>query len=501
MFRTILLIVLILISTSAFSTEQAMPDSQFLLLKNDSPLIAFRIMIRTGSSNDPAGKEGVAALTASLLSEGSTQKNDYQKILELLFPMAASYSSQVDKEITVISGVVHQDNLIPYYQLLKEAVLTPAFKPEDFDRLKSNQLDSVTKTLRFNNDEALGKEMLSATIYKNHPYGHPNEGTEAAFQSITMEDVKDFYSKNYTKDKVVIGIAGNFSPEFVNQVKKDFGSLPATAEAASPTKLPEPAAVEGLNVVMVEKEASGTAFSFGFPISINRSNPDFYALMVANAWLGQHRSQFSHLYQVIRGQRGLNYGDYSYIEFYPFPYITMLPRPNYARHQQFFEVWIRPVQHQNRHFALRAAVREVQSLIQNGMTQQQFDLAKSFLLNFTTNLAQSNPEQLGYALDDLFYGLSKPYLDQIKARVAALKVEEVNAAIKKYLNTQNMIIAVVTQDAGSFQKALVDNTPSPIQYDSPKPDVILEADKQIMVYPLPIAKEKVTVVPVEKVFN
>lgn len=501
MFRTILFITFVLISTAALSTEQTMPDSQLLLLKNDSPLIAFRILIRTGSANDPAGKEGLAALTASLLSEGSTQKNNYQNILELLFPMAASYSSQVDKEMTVISGVVHQDNLIPYYQLLKEAVLVPAFKPEDFDRLKSDQLNSVTKTLRFNNDEALGKEILSATIYKNHPYGHPNEGTEAALQSITIQDVKDFYNKNFTREKVVIGIAGNFPPNFVNQVKKDFGSLPIATSSTSPKNLPVPARVEGLNVTMVEKQASGTAISFGFPISITRSNPDYYALMVANAWLGQHRSQFSHLYQVMRAARGLNYGDYSYIEFYPLPYITMLPRPNYARKQQFFEIWIRPVQHQNRHFALREAIRELQNLVQNGMTQQQFELAKSFVLNFTTNLAQSNSEQLGYALDDLFYGLSQPYLEQIRTRVASLKVEEVNAAIKKYLNNQNMIIAVVTQDAASFQKALVENTASPIQYESPKPEEILEEDKQIMVYPLSIAKEKVTVVPVENIFK
>lgn len=501
MFRTILLISFIMISATAFSTEQTMPNSQFLLLKNDSPLIAFRILIRIGSANDPAGKEGVAALTASLLSDGSTQENDYQQILELLFPMAASYSSQVDKEMTVISGVVHQDNLMPYYKLLKDALLSPAFKPEDFDRLKSDQLNSVTKTLRFNNDEALGKEILSSTIYKNHPYGHPNEGTEASLKSITVQDVKDFYSKNYTRDKVVIGIAGNFSTSFVNQVKKDFGSLPVSTAAASPKKLPEPTKVEGLNVAMVEKSASGTAISFGFPISINRSNPDYYALMVANAWLGQHRSQFSHLYQVMRAARGLNYGDYSYIEFYPLPYITMLPRPNYARNQQFFEIWIRPVQHQNRHFALREAILELQTLIQNGMTQEQFELAKAFVLNFTTNLAQSNSEQLGYALDDLYYGLSKPYLEQIRTRVATLKAEDVNAAVKKYLNTQNMIIAVVTQDAASFQKVLVENTPSPIQYESPKPEGVLEEDKQIMIFPLNIAKEKVVIVPVEKVFN
>src|SRR5262245_38214061 len=205
MFRKILLLLLLILPLRAYCIDQNITDSQLLLMKTDSPLIAFRIWIQTGSANDPAGKEGLAMLTASLLSDASTQKNDYQKILELLYPMAASYGSTVDKEMTIISGVVHKDNLMPFYQLLRDALLSPAFKQDDFDRLKTDQLNAVTKTLRFNNDEALGKETLSSVIYKDHPYGHPNEGTEKAVQSITVEDVKDFYAKNYTRNNVVIG--------------------------------------------------------------------------------------------------------------------------------------------------------------------------------------------------------------------------------------------------------------------------------------------------------
>ncbi len=499
MLRKLLLLILLVAPLTLFG--QTISDSQLLLIGNDSPLVAFRILVPTGSANDPAGKEGLAALTGSLISDGGTQKNDYQKILELLFPMSASYTVQVDKEMTVISGATHKDNLAAFYQLYRDAVLSPAFKQEDFNRLKADQINAVTKTLRFNNDEALGKEVLSSVVYENHPYGHPNEGTEKGIQSITIEDVKDFYNKNYTRDRVVIGIAGDFPDSLVEQIKKDFASLPAGSGSASIAKLPEPEKVEGLNVVMIEKESQGTAFSFGFPISLTRSNEDFYALLVFNAWFGQHRNSFSHLYQIMRGMRGMNYGDYSYIEFYPLPFFTMLPRPNYARHQQFFEVWIRPVQHQNRHFALRQAIRELQNVIDNGMTQRDFELSKSFLLNFTTNLAQSNSEQLGYSLDDRFYGLSKPFLEQVKTKVAALKLGDVNQAIEKYLNTQNMIIAVVTQDAVSFKEALVKNTPSPIQYESPKPESILQEDKQIMVYPLSIKEENITIIPAEKMFQ
>src|SRR5262249_26392126 len=157
--------------------------------------------------------------------------NDYQKILQLLFPMAAGYTAIVDKEMTVIIGVTHKDNLLPYYELLREGVLTPAFKQNDFDRLKTDQLNYVAKTLRFNNDEELGKEVLSEGIFGNHPYGHPNEGTAKSDQTLSLDDVKNFYKQQYTRSNIVIGIAGNFSTDFVEKVKTDFGALPEGTSA------------------------------------------------------------------------------------------------------------------------------------------------------------------------------------------------------------------------------------------------------------------------------
>ena len=70
-------------------------------------------------------------------------------------------------------------------------------------------------------------------------------------------------------------------------------------------------------MTIVEKDAPATAISIGFPIDVLRGSKDWYALAVANSWLGEHRNSSSHLYQVIREARGLNYGDYSYIEHFP----------------------------------------------------------------------------------------------------------------------------------------------------------------------------------------
>lgn len=496
------LILFLLIFPSLVSASQIIyDDKKIVLIRNDSPLIAFRIMFRTGSAFDPKGKEGLASLTATMLTDGATQKNEYQKILEMLYPMAASYTSQVDKEMTVIRGVVHKDYVDAYYALLRDAILAPGFKQDDFDRLKTDQVNAVARTLRYNDDEELGKEVLRDEIYKDQPYGHPNDGTVKSASSLTLDDVKNFYTQQFTQKNVIIGVAGNFPESLIGQIMQDIRAMPAGAQANAAQKIPAPKEISGIHAVLIEKDTPATAISFGFPTNVNRSNEDFYPLMVMNAWLGQHRNSFAHLYQVMRETRGLNYGDYSYIEWFAFGGRTMLPFPNFARQQQMFEIWIRPVQNQNRHFALRQAIRELQRLIDNGMTAEEFETSRDFLLNYNVNLAQSNSDQIGYALDDRFYGLDQPFLEKIKSKLSTMKLEDVNAAIKKHLNTKNMVIVGVTKDAAAFKEALSQNSPSPINYESSKPAPVLEEDKEIVSYPINIPAENIVVVPVDQLFE
>ena len=110
-------------------------------------------------------------------------------------------------------------------------------------------------------------------------------------------------------------------------------------------------------MVLVEKPGQSTAISFGHPIDVHRGSKEFYALWVANSWLGEHRNSASHLYQVIRAARGLNYGDYSYIEAFPEGGRCSMPPTNVGRRSQSFEVWIRTLPNEQAHFALRAAIR------------------------------------------------------------------------------------------------------------------------------------------------
>ncbi|MEK9139303.1 MAG: insulinase family protein, partial [Bacteroidota bacterium] len=323
-------------------------------------------------------------------------------------------------------------------------------------------------------------------------------GLIESVKGIMLDDVKSFYKTYYMRENFSIGLGGGYDAALVDELKKDLQKLPAGAVKA--VAKPEAKPIKGKRVVIVEKDAASTAMSMGFPINISRESKEWYALAVANSWLGQHRNQSSHLYQVIREERGLNYGDYAYIEHFPNAGALRVPPQNVCRRQQIFEIWIRPVPNETRHFALRAALRELKKLVDNGMTEKDFTLTRAFLKNFVLHYAPTTAERLGYALDDKFYRIEGSHLKKFREMMDKVTLKDVNAAIKKYWQYDDMQIAIVTKDAQSLKDALVNETASPITYKSPKSQHVLDEDKEISTFPLGIKAEDITVVPVAELF-
>ncbi len=496
--RTLSFFAITMLCCMTFAGCRSKINQQAVLLKVPSdPTISFAIWFKVGSQNDPMGKEGLARLTASMLTEASTLQNSYDQILEQLYPMAASYSASVDKEMTVINGRIHRDNLDRYFELFTQAILSPAFKQEDFDRIKSNTINYLEKTLRYANDEALGKEVLYQAIFEGTPYGHPEAGLIESVQSITLDNVKNFYRTYFTRDNLVIGVGGGFDPQLVRRLSQSLNQLPAGTPG--PVEKPSPLSIQGRQVILVEKDTRSSAISIGFPIDVLRGADDFYALWLANSWFGEHRNSSSHLYQVIREARGMNYGDYSYIECFPNGWARQFPAPNVGRRQQIFEIWIRPVQTDAAHFAVRAAIRELQKLVDHGMSEQDFELTKKFLKKYYLHYAPTTSLRLGYKLDDAFYGIDD-HLKKLPQMLDRLTLADVNAAIKRHLQYQNLKIVIVTNDATALRRALIDDAPSPMRYTTPKPPEVLAEDQEIERYPLNIQPENVTIIKVADLF-
>jgi zinc protease len=203
----------------------------------------------------------------------------------------------------------------------------------------------------------------------------------------------------------------------------------------------------------------------------------------------------------MREIRGLNYGDYAYIEYFPRGMFLFHPDPNLGRKQQIFQIWIRPVESiQNAHFATRLAIYELKKLIKEGISKADFEATRNYLLKFANLLTKTQDRQLGYALDSKYYG-NEEFTSMISKQLAELGVEDINKVIGKYLQSENIEFVFITKEANALKESLVANTPSPMAYAGEKGQEILDEDRIVEVLPLDFVADKVKIVPVDKVFN
>ena len=255
----------------------------------------------------------------------------------------------------------------------------------------------------------------------------------------------------------------------------------------------------GIDVEILEKDTRATAISFGFPIDVTRAHPDFPALSVARAWLGEHRMSSGRLYQQIREIRGST---------------TATTRTSRLFRAACFSSFQTRTSHEvanlrgldsarrarQRTHALRIAVYELGKLIQNGLSRDDFDAARDYLMKNVYVMTARQDQQLGYALDSRWYGI-REFTEYMRGALQTLTVDQVNSAIRRHFTAQNLSVVIITKDAAGLKQALVSDAFSPIRYDGEKPQALLDEDQIIGKFPLNIAAANVAITPIAEVFS
>lgn len=536
--------------TDAPVTAAPAPVSpRIVALAADAPIVDINLVFKCGAAADPPGKRGLAALTAALVADGGSMLRPRRAIQDALYPLAAGVDAQCDKEMTRFAGSVHRDRLDDYYRIFRERLLLPGWHDNDFTRIRQRTINAIRTDLVSDNDEELGKEVLYAAIYGGlgqsvmpaaathstgpqpalgratagiqdqisaaegrgpsragsqpslgrHPYGHLNLGAITDLEKLTVDDCRRFYREHYTPENLAVGLGGGYPADFPERLRADFAAPPRAARA--PVTLPAPPPVARRKALIVAKETPAVAVSFGQPIDVVRGDDDWLALWFARAWLGEHRSSIGRLYQRIRELRGMNYGDYAYIEYFPGGMYDLKPPANLARRQQIFQVWLRPLR--NNHdavFAARLALYELGELIDNGLDEAAFAETREYLYKYVALLVKSPERRLGYAIDSAYYGIGD-FVDYVRDGLAAMDRETVHAALKRHLDPARMHFVFVAEDAEGLKTLLLNDTPSDICYNVPKPDDVLAEDARVGKLTLGFAADAVRVVTADELFE
>lgn len=491
--------------------ESVSPGASLLEIPvQGSPVVAIRILVNAGSVDDPAGKEGLCRLAMEAAADGGTQTLSRSEVVDRFHPMDASIDLFVDRETSVFTGRVRREDLAEFFPIFWDRILHPRFADQDLERSRERSLSSLQNDLCGSDDESLGKEGLQALIFDGTAYGHPTLGTVSGLKSIQVADARDFHQRMMTRDRIQVGIAGGYDEAFAQRLRGVIDGLPpgtsspgsagyagSAGSAGRPAITPPP--IHGLEVLLIEKPARSTAISLGFPHDIKRGDPDYWPLYVALTALGEHRTFLGRLQREMRTQRGLNYGDYAYLDHFEQDGRFRFARPNIWRSAPHLSIWLRPVQPANGLFSLRMAVWELRTLIEHGLTQSEFETTREHVRNVSQLWSQTLVRRLGLAMEDAHFG-DPDGLQSLRRALDTMTLEQVNGALTRRLTGTDLKAVLVCDHADSLRGLLQSGAPTPIVYSGgDAPASVKEVDAVIERLPLDVGN--IRVVPAKEMFR
>ena len=457
--------------------EEAQEPVRVLAVQSPGPASWLEVSVRAGAAHDSPGREGLAWLTARMLREGGTASRSPEEVDAVLESMGASLSVMVDYELCSFRLKALEEDLPAASALLGELFSRPAWDAAAFSRLKVQASEALGRGI-LASDERLGATVFNIWMFQGHPYGHPLQGRAGVVPVLSLEDVRNFYADRYVRPAAVLGAAGPMAgpagsldsahpgTAAVHGLQKQLTEAFAARlyKAPTPKKFPEP---KGRELLVVEKETDAAGIHFGFPTELHRGHPDWPAMLVATTALGAHRQSFGRLYKALRGARGLNYGDYAYIESYRQAGGSRSQETGTGRLQNPFYVWLRPVSAANGPFALRAAVAMVEDFAANGLADEEFQTVRTYLSRQVALWAKNPGRRLGWKTEAALMGWPDP-VSSLPGRIQSLSLEDVNQAIARHVRPEALKALVVTR-AGEEFSAAVEGDSSPIVYDAEPP--------------------------------
>lgn len=281
-----------------------LPNGATLIIseQHNLPLVSFSITFVGGADQFEGPQRGLAAITSSMLSEGTTTMTGDQ-LSDALQLLGANVGTAIGSEQGSIGFVSTAKNFSGTLVLLQEMMLNPTFPAEALERLRGRTLVGLTQAK--DQPETIGASVFAKVLYgAEHPYG--TRATEASVKAVTRDDVVAFHKAYFQPGRAIITVVGDVNPAAAKKtIEQTFKAWTMAGERPS-FAYPKPLPRGPATIYLVDKPgAAQSVVNIGLP-GPARNTPDYFALQVLNYILGGHFQ--SRLNANIREQHGYSYG-------------------------------------------------------------------------------------------------------------------------------------------------------------------------------------------------
>ena len=387
------------------------------------PLVSVATVIDATAVLDPAGKEGIAELTAQALREGTPQRNGVQLALDLE-KLGTSLEAGADWDSTALSMTVLKSNLKSAFSIFADALMSPAFREEDIERLKAERLAERIQIL--DEPRGLADESFARFLYRSDArYSAPMSGSSKSVSTITRDDVQSFYRENYSPKAATVILVGDLTMgegvELVRSMLGNWSGSQNTQKVDADNATRNSRAVE----IVAKPDAAQSELRIGH-VGVPRTHADYFNIVVMNAVLGGLFS--SRINLNLREAHGYTYGASSYYDW---------------RRQSGPFVISTAVQSEVTAAAISETLKEIDGMREKEIGNDELTLATSYLEGVFPIRYETTSAIAGALASMVTFGLPENYFDTYRQKIASVTTQDVLEAAREHVRPEELQVTVV----------------------------------------------------------
>jgi zinc protease len=397
------------------------------------PIATVLAIADAGAVADPAGRDGVALLTARLLTEG-TSRSDGTELTERMERLGASLDAHADWDASIVRVTAMTDRLPQAVDILAEVLQSPSFPEREVERLKAERIAEILQQRA--EPRGLADDWFARVSYADGSrYALPDGGREESIRKLDGTAIRDFYEARYRPGGMTLIVVGDVDVGAAEAMAtRAFGSWSGAAPAAAGT-IDSPANDGRMIHLIAKPDAPQSELRVGHP-GVPRSHPDYFPLVVMNAILGGLFS--SRINLNLREAHGYTYGAFS----------------GFAWRRQAGPFAIETaVKSEVTDAAIREILSEVERMRGSEVSPEELSLATSYL-GGVFPIRYETTDAIASALAGLIvHGLPEDWFDHYRDRITAVTAADVRTVAGSHLRPEQLQVVCVG-DAAAVRESL-----------------------------------------------
>ena len=392
------------------------------------PVVSISLSLQAGSRYDPMGLEGLAELTAGLLTKGTTSRSAEQ-IAEEIESVGSNLVASTGNDFFSIRTTVLTDHVDMAFELMTDVLLNSTFPESEVELYRTRTLSGLQ--LEKSDPGALATRFFAREVYGDHPYGR--RATDVTVAAISRGNVQEFARTRLVPGGALLVVSGDISADRVTQLaNRHLGRWSGSTQMASDAAPPRPAPTD---ILLIHRAGSDQSNIRVGNLALRPGADTYYPAVVANKILGGGAD--ARLFMTLREEKSWTYGAYS--------------RISRSKDVGYF-VANTEVRTEVTDSALTELMSQLRRIRDEAATEAELTAAKGFLVGSFPLRIQTPQQVAGQVANARLLGLSEDYLQTYRERVAEVGTDQAQHAAQEVIRPDSAVIVVVGDGQAVYEK-------------------------------------------------